>query len=120
MSQNYQDSITLLTEVVDNKLYEKLINQLNKDFQLVSLDVVFHKESSPLVLKTKLQEVVKSLLLNDSDGYYNLLYRIDVSEISLKNINTSEIDSYSEEVTFLILKRVWKKVYFKNKFFNYK
>ena len=116
MSQNYQDSIALLTQVIDEKLYEKLIDQLNKDFQLVSLDVFFHKQSTPLALKAKLQETVKYLLLNDSDGYYNLLYRIDVSEVSLKSINTSEIDSYSEEITFLILKRVWKKVYFKNKF----
>ncbi|WP_442267499.1 hypothetical protein ACSIGC_07435 [Tenacibaculum sp. ZS6-P6] len=116
MSQNYQNSLALLNQVVDKKLYEQLIYQLNKDFQLVGLDVVFHKESTPLALKTKLQETVKYLLLNDSDGYYNLLYRIDVSEASLKGINISEIDYYSEEVAFLILKRVRKKVYFKNKY----
>ncbi|WP_299106667.1 hypothetical protein [uncultured Tenacibaculum sp.] len=116
MLQEYQNSISLLTQVVDKDLYIQLIQQLNKDFGLVSLDIVFDTESAPMALKNRLQETVKNLLLNDSEGYYNLLYRIDVSEATLKNINTSNMDDYSEEVTFLILKRIWQKVYYKNKF----
>ncbi|WP_348727173.1 hypothetical protein [Tenacibaculum sp. 190130A14a] len=108
--------MSLLTQVVDKDLYIQLIHQLNKDFELVSLDIAFDTESTPLELKNTLQETVKNLLLNDSDGYYNLLYRIDVSETIIKSIDTSSMDNYSEEVTFLILKRVWQKVYYKNKF----
>ncbi|KAB1153964.1 hypothetical protein F7018_15890 [Tenacibaculum aiptasiae] len=116
MLQEYQNSIALLTNVVDKALYIQLVQQLNKDFELVSLDITFNTQNSPVELKNKLQETVKDLLLNNTDDYYNLLYRIDVSETTLKSINTSTIEDYTEAVTFLILKRIWLKVYYKNKF----
>lgn len=116
MLQDYQNSITLLTQVVDKEQYTQLIHQLNKDFELVSLDIIFDTKNTPLTLKNQLQETVKHLLLNDSDGYYNLLYRIDVSETILKSLDRTNLDDYLENVTFLILQRVWKKVYYKNKY----
>ncbi|WP_299161144.1 hypothetical protein [uncultured Tenacibaculum sp.] len=116
MLQEYQNSIALLTNVVNKELYTQLVQQLNKDVGLVSLDTVFNTASTPIELKDKLQETVKDLLLNNTDSYYNLLYRIDVSETSLKSINSSTIDTYAEAITFLILKRIWQKVYYKNKF----
>ena len=116
MLQEYQNSIALLTNVVNKELYTQLIQQLNKDVGLVSLDVIFNTANTPLELKNKLQKTVKDLFLNNTDNYYNLLYRIDVSETTLKSINTSTIDTYTEAITFLILKRVWQKVYYKNKF----
>lgn len=116
MLQEYQNSIALLTNVVDKELYTQLIQQLNKDVGLVSLDLIFNTTSTPMELKNKLQETVKDLFLNNTNNYYNLLYRIDVSETTLKSIKTSTIDTYAEAITFLILKRVWQKVYYKNKF----
>ena len=116
MLHNYKNSTSLLAKVVDTDLYIQLIQQLNKDFGLIGLTEEFNLNNTPIDLKNKLQLAVKKLIQTNTVGYYNLLYRIDISETTLKEINTSDIDKYIEEVTFLILQRIWKKVYYKNKF----
>ena len=116
MLYNYNSSTSLLAKVVDTDLYIQLIQQLNKDFGLIGLTEEFNLNNTPINLKNKLQLAVKKILHTNTDGYYNLLYRIDISETTLKEINTSDINKYIEEVTFLILQRIWKKVYYKNKF----
>lgn len=110
----YQNSIDLLTNVANQKLYKQLIIQLNKDLSLVGVDLIFSESNSPLQLKETLQTSIKELILNDFSSYTNLLYRIDVSEKDTQNVESANIDVYAENVTFLILKRVWKKVWFKN------
>ncbi|MFT7900842.1 hypothetical protein VBY74_12765 [Tenacibaculum ascidiaceicola] len=112
----YQNSIDLLTNVANQKLYKQLIIQLNKDLSLVGVDLIFSESNSPLQLKETLQTLIKELILNDFSSYTNLLYRIDVSEKDTQNVESANIDVYAENVTFLILKRVWKKVWFKNQF----
>ena len=100
MLPSYQNSIELLTRVADAKLFKELILQLNKDVSLVGINVVFSEDYSPIQLKEDLQKLIKELIQNDFNSYANLLYRIDVSE----------------NATFLILKRVGKKVWFRNNF----
>ncbi|WP_417785700.1 hypothetical protein [Tenacibaculum sp.] len=112
----YQNSIDLLTNVANQKLYKQLIIQLNKDFSLTGIDLDFSVNNVPSELKEKLQKSVKELILHDFNSYTNLLYRIDVSEKDTQIVNSTNIDAYIENVTFLILKRVWKKVWFKNQF----
>mgnify|MGYP003608609202 FL=1 len=48
--------------------------------------------------------------------YLNLLYIIDVSEEQIKKLDGSDVFKLSEDVTFLILKREWQKVWFRNKY----
>ncbi|WP_428741359.1 hypothetical protein [Tenacibaculum sp.] len=116
MLPSYQNSVDLLTNVATQKLYHQLIIQLNKDLNLVGIDFTFSENSTPLILKEKLQKMVKELLLHDFSSYSNLLYRIDVSEKEVQNIESNDIDIYTENATFLILKRVWKKVWFRQQF----
>jgi hypothetical protein len=116
MLPRYQNSIDLLTNVANTKLYKKLIIQLNKDFSLTGIDISFSEESSPLQLKEALQTFIKELILHDFSSYTNLLYRIDVSEKDTQIVESTDIDAYTENVTFLILKRIWKKVWFKHQF----
>lgn len=116
MLPSYQNSDDLLTSVANTKLYKQLIIQLNKDFSLVSIDVVFNENYSPLELKEALKKSIKELILNDFNSFTNLLYRVDVSEKDIQNIHTNSVDEYSENSAFLILKRVWKKVWFKKSF----
>ncbi|CAM1339235.1 hypothetical protein [Tenacibaculum aestuarii] len=118
MLPSYQNSADLLSSVATTKLYKDLIIQLNKDLSLTGIDVNFPENSSPLELKESLQKIIKELILQDFNSYSNLLYRIDVSEKEIQNIASSDIDKYSENATFLILKRVWKKVWFKKNFSN--
>ncbi|CAM1351232.1 hypothetical protein [Tenacibaculum crassostreae] len=116
MLPSYQNSIELLTRVADAKLFKELILQLNKDVSLIGIDIVFSEDYSPIQLKEELQKLIKELIQNDYNSYTNLLYRIDVSEREMQNIESTNIDEYSENATFLILKRVWKKVWFRNNF----
>ena len=48
--------------------------------------------------------------------YLNLLYIIDVSEAEIKKLDGSDLIQLAEQVTFLILKREWQKVWFRNKY----
>ena len=46
--------------------------------------------------------------------YLNLLYIIDVPEDQVKKLDGTDITQLAEQVTFLILKREWQKVWFRN------
>lgn len=111
-----QNSIDLLSNIKSNKLYNELINQLNKDLSLTGNNLHFSKNYVPLTLKNELQIKIKELINNDFNLFTNLLYRIDVSEKDIKNIDPVDVDVYSENITFLILKRIWKKVWFKHQY----
>lgn len=104
----------LLEVAQDEALYTALILQLNKDFIGV-LDVTIPLSLSPSELKSVLCKHVEYLLLKDTAGYQNLLYRIDVSEKKIKFLERNETAMYIESVVFLILKREWQKVWFRNK-----
>ncbi|WP_405295059.1 hypothetical protein [Algibacter sp. Ld11] len=106
----------LIEEANALNLYEKLILQLNKDFLLANVDLDFHEEVLPSSLKLLLHETVYRLIQEKFNEYLNLLYIIDVPEKDVKALSGDDVLKLSEEVTFLILKREWQKVWFKNKY----
>lgn len=105
----------LLTEAEQENLYEKLIEQINKDFGLANEYVDFPQTITPLELKTQIHEKIYQLIQYKFAEYLNLLYIIDVSEEQVKSLNGSDLLELSEQVSFLILKREWQKVWFRNK-----
>ncbi len=104
----------LIQEAENNKLYKKLIHQLNKDFLYANIDLQFNDDVLPSSLKLLLHETVYKLIQEKFADYLNLLYIIDVSESKVKQLNGDDILKLSEEVTFLILQREWQKVWFKH------
>ncbi|WP_298532590.1 hypothetical protein [uncultured Algibacter sp.] len=106
---------TLIAEANKLDLYKKLIFQLNKDFQLANIDLDFHEDVLPSSLKLILHETVFKLIQEKFTEYLNLLYIIDVSESQVKALDGDDVLKLSENVSFLILKREWQKVWFKNK-----
>lgn len=98
------------------ELYKKLILQLNKDFLLANIDLDFHEDILPSSLKLILHETVYKLIQEKFPEYLNLLYIIDVPEQQVKALNGDDIVELSEEVSFLILKREWQKVWFRHKY----
>ena len=106
----------LITEANNLKLYKKLVLQLNKDFLYANIDLDFDEDILPSSLKLILHETVYKLIQEKFAEYLNLLYIIDVSEDAIKKLDGSDTLQLSEEVTFLILKREWQKVWFRNKF----
>ena len=97
-------------------LYKKLVKQLNKDFKLANIDLDFDEDILPGSLKFLLQETVYKLIQEKFIDYLNVLYIVDVSEDKIRELDDYDTLQLSEEVTFLILKREWQKVYFRNKY----
>ncbi len=105
----------LLELVKEENLYTPLIQQLNKDFLLTNLNIKFEMDSTPGNLKKSLQAVLLDLITNRYDDYLNLLYRIDIAEKELLKIKGDQLPNIVEQITFLILKREYQKVWFKNR-----
>jgi len=104
----------LIKEAHQLKLYKKLIEQLNKDFLLANISVDFHEEILPTSLKLVLQETIYNLIQNKFTDYLNLLYIVDVSEKQIRQLDGEDTLLLSEQVSFLILKREWQKVWYRN------
>ncbi|HPW98362.1 MAG TPA: hypothetical protein PK218_07370 [Flavobacterium sp.] len=106
----------LLLEAEKENLYQKLIEQLNKDFNLANEAIDFPKSTTPNELKVQLHEKIYRLIQYKFAEYLNLLYIIDVSESEVKKLNGEDLVELSKQVAFLILKREWQKVWFRNKY----
>ena len=106
----------LLSEATTEKLYLKLIEQINKDFNLANEAIDFPMSTSPEELKIQLHEKVYRLIQYKFAEYLNLLYIIDVPENEIKSLDGSDLIALAEQVSFLILKREWQKVWFRNRF----
>ena len=106
----------LLVEAETENLYPKLITQINKDFNFANEPVDFDETITPNELKSQLHEKVYRLIQYKFAEYLNLLYIIDVSEKEVKQLNGDDIAELSGQVSFLILKREWQKVWFRNKY----
>ena len=106
----------LLSEAEKENLYLKLIEQINKDFNLANEPIDFPMSTLPEEMKIQLHEKIFRLIQYKFAEYLNLLYIIDVSENEIKKLDGSDLVNLSEDVAFLILKREWQKVWFRNKF----
>ncbi|MGB1269508.1 MAG: hypothetical protein ACPG45_07195 [Flavobacteriaceae bacterium] len=116
MSFEVKHTNQLLDLAVSETLYESLINQLNKDFALSNVDECISETVIPSELQKKLYSIVEGLIQNEFNSFLNLLYRIDLSEQQItKQVAQTQV-AYIEQVTFLILKREWQKVWLKNKY----
>lgn len=106
---------SLFLQAEEENLYEKLILQLNKDFNLANESLEVEVTISPNSLKTIVHEKIYKLIQYKFAEYLNLLYIIDISEEKIKQLDGSDLVKLSEQVAFLILKREWQKVWFRNK-----
>jgi hypothetical protein len=106
----------LIEEAHTLDLYKKLVLQLNKDFLYANIDMDFDEDILPTSLKLILHETVYKLIQEKFTEYLNLLYIIDVPEQAVKALNGDDTVELSAQVSFLILKREWQKVWFRHKY----
>ena len=111
-----QNTDLLFQDAQRDNLYTKLIEQINKDFNLANEAIDFPLSTNPEELKIQLHEKIYRLIQYKFAEYLNLLYIIDVSEEQIKKLDGSDLLKLAEEVVFLILKREWMKVWFRNKY----
>ena len=113
MKADYPDSISLLQSVNTYNLYDKLISQLNKDLRLAGISNEVSEKIAPKQLVSFLRENIYRLLLEDFPGFLNLLYVVDVEERQIRETSDGDAVEMADAATFLLLKRIWKKVWLK-------
>jgi hypothetical protein len=115
----YQTPISvdaLINQAEEEHLYFKLIEQTNKDFALANENIEIPMDVFPFEVKNLVQNKLFHLIQHKFTEYLNLLYIIDVPEDQIKKLNGSDLLKLSEEVTFLVLKREWQKVWFRKNY----
>lgn len=116
MKVDFPNSQELLETALAQDLYERLVEQLLKDFNLANISIDFSLDVEITDLKATLHEKVYYLILERFMDYLNLLYVVDVPERAFKEISAMDVVEVAEQVSFLILKREWQKVWFKSKY----
>lgn len=110
------NSIALLEQIESENLYLNLVQQLNKDFQLSNLDFYFEESVLPNDLREAMSRILSGLITNNYDDYLAFLYRVDVSEKELAKITAIDLPSIVDQITFLVLKRAFQKVWLKRNY----
>jgi hypothetical protein len=106
----------LLSQAEKENLYPKLIEQINKDFNFANEAIDFPKGTTPYELKVQLHEKIYRLIQYKYAELLNLLYIIDVPEDNVKQLDGADAVVLSEQIAFLVLKREWMKVWFRNRY----
>ncbi len=109
------DALRSLAELDQMEMLEKLILQLNKDFSLTGIDTEFDANWTPELIINNLNKIVAALMTNEFQKFINFLYRVDISEKKIGNIESSDFDIAVNNITYLILKKEWQKVWFRNR-----
>lgn len=109
------NQIEIFKKIESEHYLPKLIEQLNKDFQLANIDSVFGSELLITEVNEQLNKLIYKLITTQYDDYLNLLYRIDVSEKELALVAEVDLKENIKEISFLIIKREFQKVWFKSK-----
>ena len=107
--------LALFQQIESEQLLGSLIRQLNKDADLSGLDFQCNESILAVDLVNQVYELLVHLMLVDFKTYLNFLYRIDVSERTLREISDTDPKLIAEKVTILVLKREWQKVSFRNR-----
>jgi hypothetical protein len=103
----------LLIQIDKTVLYQNLVQQLNKDFELAGISVNFKDDATSKDLFNELREVIAELLQKQFDDFLNMLYRVDVDEFQIRRIIHQANNHIEADISFIILKRIWQKVWFK-------
>jgi flavorubredoxin len=104
----------LIDEVVGSELYPQFIAQLQKDLNRAGIDYIIENKR-PNDLFSEIVYLLTEKLQNAFNEYLNLLYAVDVSEAKIRSMDSENSVDIAEYATYLILKREWQKVWYRNK-----
>ena len=109
----FENSLSLLHGASAKTLYKDLVNQLSKDFARANISASFQEDITPEELLSSLKEKLYVLLLEQFEDYLSLMYLVDVPESAFRNLELTDAVEVAEQLTFLILRREWQKVWLK-------
>lgn len=95
-------------------MVELMRKQLEKDFYGATFQEVVFDGASVEDLVLQVRQEIQRIVMTDASKFSNLLYRVDVSEASVDALKGLPIEEYWEQITFLIFKREWQKVWIRN------
>ncbi|MDR2222039.1 MAG: hypothetical protein LBE34_04775 [Flavobacteriaceae bacterium] len=98
----------------NQELMQQMLKQLNKDFQLAVDTSIEFTSTSPDALANEVLLCLEKIATNAVSKFSSLLYRIDVSEAEVDAIKGVSFEEYLQQITFLILKREFQKVYIRS------
>lgn len=104
----------LNTKIVDVDLLTLLRKQLEKDFYSATFCEVSFDAPTVEGLVEQVHQEIYRIVSTDVSKFSNLLYRVDVSEVSVDALKGLPLEEYWEQITFSILKREWLKVWIRN------
>ncbi|WP_297702942.1 hypothetical protein [uncultured Eudoraea sp.] len=116
MIPEFNESEELIKYADSNNLYLDLVLQLKKDFALANLTLDLPADCNPDELKYLLQKNIQFLIEEKFSDFLTLLYIVDLPENTARQILDTEKQNISDHYTFLILKRVWQKVWFRKQY----
>ncbi|MBG6133642.1 hypothetical protein IWQ47_005114 [Aquimarina sp. EL_43] len=104
----------LIDEVSNSDLYPQFLAQLQKDLNRAGIDYDI-KSKTPQDLFSEVAYLLVEKLQNAFNEYLNLLYAVDVSETKIRSLDSEDSVDIAEYAAYLILKREWQKVWYRNK-----
>ena len=114
--RDFDTAEALLAYAGELGLREALLAQVRKDFERAS--VPFPKigpshGGGPADREwvQGLQESLYRLLMEDFDGYLNLMYAADIPEREFRSLEVTDAVDVARQVALLLLRREWQKVW---------
>jgi hypothetical protein len=108
-------SLSQLTDTKEKEILPNIIMQINKDLQLSGNQYEIDEQCTAQQLVTDLGNIIQKLLQTDFSGLLNLFYRMDIPESLLLKMMNEAPDDLTQNLTLLVLKKEWMKVWLRNK-----
>lgn len=116
MKLRVDNSEQLMHIALEDSLFKKLIQQAEKDFILANVPLKMPLVIDALGFIALVREKVYYLMMEHFAEYLNLMYIIDIPEKDFQHIEITDTIDVADQVTLLILKREYKKVWYRNKY----
>ncbi|TLP82329.1 hypothetical protein [Maribacter sp. ACAM166] len=116
MKLDVVNSDQLLQIAEEKLLVKKMLQQIEKDFSLANVSLTMPVNLEPQSIISTIREKIYYLMMEHFSGYLNLLYIVDVPEREFQYIESTDTVEVANQVTFLLLKREYQKVWFKEKY----
>jgi hypothetical protein len=114
MDPTNEDALAILTSAESKGFLQALLRQLQKDYERANIAFPLQGFADAPVphaeILQRLRESLYYLLMEDFDGYLNLMYAADVREKDFRHIHPTDAVDVAGQVTQLLLEREWLKI----------
>ncbi|WP_121964980.1 hypothetical protein [Myroides sp. N17-2] len=102
-------------KVGEYNLLSDLVRQVEKDFRMaVDASITLNADTPAKLVYEVYNELCNIVNKSSVSKFSSLLYRVDIAEKDVRAIQSTDIEDYLQQVTFLLLKREYQKVYIRS------